>query len=972
MHRWSMEMTRWRLHMIVACLHIAACLHPRLMVSQVEYGTWVLGNNAVLTFDDGSGAMLDTPRLLPSMPFSTLEGSAVYTDPCTRQLAIFSNGEAIYDRRGQQVPIAGPVGGGVSSSQNGVILRDPADVNRLFYIVAPCLTWPCTEPNTSYLVHHLERTAGTWAVRSSRDLLIGRGSERIAATQDADLAGSWVVTFDVAGGSPMLRAFHITNSGIAQDPVQSMISVPLGPIGTMKFSPDGSRLAIVDAGTPRIVVMSFDRSTGAFSRTQVILLDSVAGSIQSFQGFGVSFSMGGRFLYCTGWSRSGNASAALKLVRCDLANLPVGNATVTPELVLELDQRLHRLYDLPPMPQLAPNGKIYVPNFDALAVVHDPDASTLVPTSVDARGVPMPAVMIPTALGLPTCDESTFLFPTERRLCLPPQASIKANDTCVGSCVIAHITTSTDATNVTCTFPGGMPSVWKGSFPPPVCYGTPGTYIISVVAENANGTTITHDTIMIVPTPDVTAGTDQDVCPGGVARLQASGARTYRWSPASLLDDPTSDAPVTRTLTASTWFVVAGTDERGCTGSDSVFINVGMLRGSISPDTVICEGTALEIIARGGTSCRWIDDPSETRYVRIVKPMVTTTYSAILSDGSCSDTVSVRIGVEQRPFDLRRSAFRGCPEQPVQLDIGSRAVSVRWSPTDGLSDPLSHAPICTTASTRSYVVTQRTISGCERMDTVWVNIDRYRDTLLIDTTCCEGELVKISVGDTVVTSVVDRDQLITFDRRLDAHCMRFVSVLIRRRPPVRTLVTIGTAASEVGDEVSIPLTISTSRPGATIDLTMRPTSSVLWRSPWNGAVRVVLADAEQTVFAVGTTMLAGDSVRTLDVDVYDPAPCTDISSVAGRLRVFGCAIRERQLAIVEPLTITSTGPSVWRVSGGVGWRKAYVVNLLGEMELLEEGDGSLDVQLRDRARCGPCFLVVTDAVQRRIFPLITP
>jgi hypothetical protein len=48
------------------------------------------------------------------------------------------------------------------------------------------------------------------------------------------------------------------------------------------------------------------------------------------------------------------------------------------------------------------------------------------------------------------------------------------------------------------------------------------------------------------------------------------------------------------------------------------------------------------------------------------------------------------------------------------------------------------------------------------------------------------------------------------------------------------------------------------------------------------------------------------------------------------------------------------------------------VSVLGEQELLAEGSGDLEIRLPERALRTPCYLVVSDDVQRHVIPMITP
>ncbi len=81
-------------------------------------------------------------------------------------------------------------------------------------------------------------------------------------------------------------------------------------------------------------------------------------------------------------------------------------------------------------------------------------------------------------------------------------------------------------------------------------------------------------TIIIYPLPNLDAGPPLTVCPGFGINLNCTGANSFVWSPASLLNDPTAVNPIA-TLSSTTLFTVVGTDAAsGCSASDTVTVFV--------------------------------------------------------------------------------------------------------------------------------------------------------------------------------------------------------------------------------------------------------------------------------------------------------------------------------------------------------------------------------------------------------------
>ncbi|MBC3540091.1 gliding motility-associated C-terminal domain-containing protein [Rufibacter sediminis] len=76
-----------------------------------------------------------------------------------------------------------------------------------------------------------------------------------------------------------------------------------------------------------------------------------------------------------------------------------------------------------------------------------------------------------------------------------------------------------------------------------------------------------------IPAPTAKAGPDQNIVLGNFATLEASGGLTYRWSPATGLNNSQIPNPVAKP-TQTTTYTVTVTTQDGCTSSDQVTITV--------------------------------------------------------------------------------------------------------------------------------------------------------------------------------------------------------------------------------------------------------------------------------------------------------------------------------------------------------------------------------------------------------------
>jgi hypothetical protein len=135
---------------------------------------------------------------------------------------------------------------------------------------------------------------------------------------------------------------------------------------------------------------------------------------------------------------------------------------------------------------------------------------------------------------------------------------------CLGESVTLTVTTS----GTTCTWMPGSLSGNSVTVSPVVTT----TYTVTCTDVNgcshSDGVTVTVD-----PLPVVSAGSDVTINQGEDTQLNATGALSYSWSPATGLDDPNIANP-TASPDSSICYTVTGTDANGCSDTDDVCVTV--------------------------------------------------------------------------------------------------------------------------------------------------------------------------------------------------------------------------------------------------------------------------------------------------------------------------------------------------------------------------------------------------------------
>ncbi len=137
-------------------------------------------------------------------------------------------------------------------------------------------------------------------------------------------------------------------------------------------------------------------------------------------------------------------------------------------------------------------------------------------------------------------------------------------------------------------------------------YGASGLYTIRLTGTNSIGCKDTASTVIeAYAIPDVKAGPDFILCKGTSQSIQATGAATYAWSPATGLSCNTCDNPST-SVNNDISYVVTGTSVHGCTAKDTVSITVkNKFVLTHSSNDSLCHGKSKKLSAGGAATYVW-------------------------------------------------------------------------------------------------------------------------------------------------------------------------------------------------------------------------------------------------------------------------------------------------------------------------------------------------------------------------------
>lgn len=269
--------------------------------------------------------------------------------------------------------------------------------------------------------------------------------------------------------------------------------------------------------------------------------------------------------------------------------------------------------------------------------------------------------------------------------------------------------TACDGEQVTLSGSGAQSYTWDNGVTNGVPFTPGATTTYTVTGTAANGCQDTDDvTVTVSTSPNINAGVDQAVCPGGSVTLNGSGGVSYTWN-----NGVTNGVPFVPA--ATTTYTVTGTDAGGCENTDQVTVTVHTLPNvDAGMPQAVCPGGSVTLNGSGAVSYTW--NNGVTNGVAFT-PGATTTYTVTGTDiNGCQNTDQVTITVNALPNVDAGPNQAVCAGGSVTLN-GSGAVSYTWN--NGVTNGVSFTP----GSTATYIVTGMDANGCVNSDQVTVTVN---------------------------------------------------------------------------------------------------------------------------------------------------------------------------------------------------------------------------------------------------------
>ena len=230
------------------------------------------------------------------------------------------------------------------------------------------------------------------------------------------------------------------------------------------------------------------------------------------------------------------------------------------------------------------------------------------------------------------------------------------------------------------------------------------------------------------------------ICFGDSVLLQAAGGTTYQWSPTTFLSD--ANAQNTYAFPPfSTDYTVYVNDN--C-GTDTAYIRVNVYPDTygVMNDTIICGGYPIDLIAYGGESYNWHNDPSIQNPgspTPTASPVNTTTfYVDITSASGCTYLDSVTINtLNGSPVpDLNNDTII-CQGDDILLTAHNGDIYT-WAPMNLLTN-VSGPNATTNLAQSAYIYVTATNACGSITDSIYVQVIEVFPQVNPDTTICPGD-----------------------------------------------------------------------------------------------------------------------------------------------------------------------------------------------------------------------------------------
>lgn len=510
---------------------------PVLFVfAQNQSNIWYFGDYAGLDFNSG-----EPVELTDNNAMSSPGGTAVMSDQ-NGNLLFFTNGETIWNRDFEVMKNGDSLIANAAATQACIIIPNSNDSN-LYYVFGLDKAPPMGYEGLHYSIVDMQGDQRMGAVTTKNVSLIAPVSEKMTATLHRNESDVWVIVH--GWDDNLYHAYLVGSEGVNHVPVTSAtgsLHTTLSegsPVGAMKASPDGSRLAAALYYKDIFEFLSFDNQTG-------IVSDPDPSESQFRGAYGIEFSPDSRKAYGSTYFLSDRSTSYI--FQFDMYASDIAGSAVSIPSHSDFPYRACAL-------QLAPNGKIYVSRFDgdSLGVILSPNRGGI---KCDYIREWVGLGDRVTKAGLPAFIQNYFAIP----------AFYYQND-CARDPVWFQMTNRDNIDSVLWDFddPDSGAGNFSTSFEPVHAFRNPGAYNVKLAVFYRGDTYKYISSVIIHPLPEINLGVNHIVFPGSYITLDAGEDMiSYLWQ--------NGDSLQTFDVTKDGKYWVEVINEHTCVNSDTTIV----------------------------------------------------------------------------------------------------------------------------------------------------------------------------------------------------------------------------------------------------------------------------------------------------------------------------------------------------------------------------------------------------------------
>ncbi len=306
-----------------------------------------------------------------------------------------------------------------------------------------------------------------------------------------------------------------------------------------------------------------------------------------------------------------------------------------------------------------------------------------------------------------------------------PGATAAPVTICVGNTITLN---GTGGVSYSWTGPNGFTSSSQNPTIPNATTAASGTYTVVVTGANGCSANATVS-ITVNPLPNVSSNVNSPVCVGSAINLTSTaGGSSYSWTGPNGFTSSVQNPTISSATTAmSGLYTVTMTNASGCSNSSSISVTVNDVPTvTVSPNTSVCEGNAINLTSNGGSSYSWTGPNGFTSTLQnptILNAGVsnTGTYVVTVTNGSgCSAQGSTTITVNPRPaITVSASPTTICSGNSSTLLVtGPAGTTYNWD-NGHVGSSQSVSPTITTI----YTVTATASNSCQTIDQITINVN---------------------------------------------------------------------------------------------------------------------------------------------------------------------------------------------------------------------------------------------------------